>query len=400
MWPNSLLGNSDQGAPVYFDSSSNSWKPLDFGSQTQYYVYTDSYPESHQNSFCGRTAPLKADIKQLNFALDVSGGMGNVIITQYTIINRSNSAWNNTYFTIWTDDDVGDARNDKISCDSALSLGYTYNAGSDTSYGNAAPAVGFLLLKGAAVYTGLNTDTAWFCRNKSANYRTGLRDSRMSVFNYSSNDDYNYPDPGSRNEAYNIMKGLKLNGSPIYSPLGGFITRLMFSGNPVNGLGWNQTIASDVRFYMSSGPVSMYPGDTQTIVTAQIIAQGTSSLNSITLLKQCAEVVKDYYRSCYTSIPIGIISGSEIPLRFSLSQNYPNPFNPKTVIGFQLAVNSLAELKIYDVLGREVAALVNSQLKPGNYKVEWDASNFPSGVYFYRLTAGDYTDSRKMILIK
>ena len=99
---------------------------------------------------------------------------------------------------------------------------------------------------------------------------------------------------------------------------------------------------------------------------------------------------------------------SEIPNGFSLSQNYPNPFNPVTKIKFDIAKLGNVKLIIYDILGREVTALVNEQLKAGTYETEWDASNYPSGVYFYKLvvsgaepliTSG-YTETRKMVLVK
>ena len=99
--------------------------------------------------------------------------------------------------------------------------------------------------------------------------------------------------------------------------------------------------------------------------------------------------------------PIGIKPiSNEIPNAFYLSQNYPNPFNPITKIKFQIAKLCDAKLVIYDVMGREIETLINQQLSPGTYETEWDASNYPSGVYFYRLTAGDYSDTKKMVLIK
>jgi hypothetical protein len=108
-----------------------------------------------------------------------------------------------------------------------------------------------------------------------------------------------------------------------------------------------------------------------------------------------------YYKRDPTGNVVGIINiNSELPNQFSLSQNYPNPFNPTTVISFQLAVNSFASLKVYDVLGREVATLVNEELKPGTYEVDWDGSNFPSGIYFYSLVADGFVETKKMVLIK
>lgn len=93
---------------------------------------------------------------------------------------------------------------------------------------------------------------------------------------------------------------------------------------------------------------------------------------------------------------------SEIPKGFSLSQNYPNPFNPSTIIKFAISGVSVAQtfLSVYDILGNEVAVLVNQNLHPGEYQVEWNASSFPSGVYYYKLQAGEYSETKKMVLIK
>jgi photosystem II stability/assembly factor-like uncharacterized protein len=88
------------------------------------------------------------------------------------------------------------------------------------------------------------------------------------------------------------------------------------------------------------------------------------------------------------------------PLTFSLAQNYPNPFNPSTVISYQLPVNSVVSLKVYDVLGREVKALVNERQNAGNHSATFNASNLSSGVYFYRLQAGTYSQTKKLLLLK
>lgn len=104
----------------------------------------------------------------------------------------------------------------------------------------------------------------------------------------------------------------------------------------------------------------------------------------------------------YTIInPIGIEPvSSEIPKTFSLSQNYPNPFNPNTTIKFDLPVSGLIKLSVYDILGREIETLINEDLKAGTYLVNWNASNYPSGIYFYRIETRDFTETKKMILIK
>ncbi|MBI3195244.1 MAG: T9SS type A sorting domain-containing protein [Ignavibacteriae bacterium] len=89
-----------------------------------------------------------------------------------------------------------------------------------------------------------------------------------------------------------------------------------------------------------------------------------------------------------------------IPESFELSQNYPNPFNPTTKFEFQIAQEEFVTLKVYDMLGREVATLMNQQLHPATYQASWDASTMPSGMYVYRLTAGNFVQTRKMLLTK
>ena len=91
---------------------------------------------------------------------------------------------------------------------------------------------------------------------------------------------------------------------------------------------------------------------------------------------------------------------TEIPTAFSLSQNYPNPFNPVTNIKFDIPKSSFVKLVVYDLLGREVAALVNEQLKAGTYEADWNAADFPSGVYFYKMIADGYIETKRMVLIK
>jgi photosystem II stability/assembly factor-like uncharacterized protein len=94
------------------------------------------------------------------------------------------------------------------------------------------------------------------------------------------------------------------------------------------------------------------------------------------------------------------IANASEPSEFKLYQNYPNPFNPETTIRFEVPEKSKVELKVYDILGREVATLVNKAVHAGNYKISFNASGFASGVYFFRLQAGSFTNTKKMILLR
>jgi len=114
---------------------------------------------------------------------------------------------------------------------------------------------------------------------------------------------------------------------------------------------------------------------------------------------------------------VAVNEDKPLPEVFVLEQNYPNPFNPVTHFGFRLPAGQagisdfsaaggsasgegFVSLKVFDVLGRDVATLVNEVKQPGEYMVRWDADGFPSGVYFYRLTAGLFSDTKKLILLK
>jgi hypothetical protein len=99
---------------------------------------------------------------------------------------------------------------------------------------------------------------------------------------------------------------------------------------------------------------------------------------------------------------------SNTPSEYSIDQNYPNPFNPTTTIGYNVSQNSAVSIKVYDLLGKEVAALVNENKSPGYYTVPFNGNNLASGVYFYRISAvpltgnnnKEYIETRKMILLK
>ncbi|MBN8586346.1 MAG: T9SS type A sorting domain-containing protein [Ignavibacteria bacterium] len=102
-----------------------------------------------------------------------------------------------------------------------------------------------------------------------------------------------------------------------------------------------------------------------------------------------------------TISPLGVtILSTEIPDKFALEPNYPNPFNPVTKINFDIPNQSNAKIIIYDLLGREITTLVNEQLKPGSYSVDWDGTGFASGVYFYSLITEGFVETNRMVLVK
>jgi hypothetical protein len=101
-----------------------------------------------------------------------------------------------------------------------------------------------------------------------------------------------------------------------------------------------------------------------------------------------------------TDVTVDVEDESTMPQKYALSQNYPNPFNPTTTISYSIPERSSVELKIYNSIGEEIAALVNTVKEPGKYTVKWNASGLASGIYFYKITAGEFAESKKMVLLR
>ncbi|MDI6767871.1 MAG: T9SS type A sorting domain-containing protein [Bacteroidota bacterium] len=94
------------------------------------------------------------------------------------------------------------------------------------------------------------------------------------------------------------------------------------------------------------------------------------------------------------------ISPNVFPSQYKINQNYPNPFNGNTIIRYAISTISNVNIKVFDILGREVTTLVNEQETPGRYSIQWDASGYQSGVYTYRLTDGKHQETKKLIILK
>lgn len=124
----------------------------------------------------------------------------------------------------------------------------------------------------------------------------------------------------------------------------------------------------------------------------------TSATKTVTLGTSNLDTI-NFYLDTVSLIGIQKI-GSIVPREFILFQNYPNPFNPRTIINYQLPKSNFVKLSVYDILGKEVAVLVNENQAAGTYRIEWDAVKYSSGVYFYRLSTETYSETKRMVLIK
>ena len=205
---------------------------------------------------------------------------------------------------------------------------------------------------------------------------------------------------------YNNMQGLFWDGSPIIDPNTGLPTNYCLAGDPVARTGWYEGLGwpagptpGNRRFSFNSGKFNIAPNDTQEVVYAIMMAKGTDNINSITKLRELAAHVQEFYNT--ELVDILNTKQTVAPTGYTLFQNYPNPFNPKTTIEYEVPEKSFVTIKIYDILGSEVQTLVNNEEKVRwRYKVQFDASTLASGVYFYRIQAGSFTETKKMMVLK
>jgi hypothetical protein len=101
-----------------------------------------------------------------------------------------------------------------------------------------------------------------------------------------------------------------------------------------------------------------------------------------------------------TGVPPVSVGEEGVPITYALSQNYPNPFNPTTLIRYQIPAAAHVTLRLYNLIGQQVGELVNETQVVGRYQVTLDASSLPSGIYFYRITAGNFTETKKLTLLR
>jgi len=390
-------------------------------SQTIFACLTDINPATHSagEGFGGGViTPLMGIELHLTKWSYTYPTFNDVIFTKFEVLNKCGSPWNNTHFAIVSDPDLGDANDDWVGCDTVRNMGYCYNFDNDDPvYGTAPPAVGFDILKGPVNKSVIPNVTYY-----------------MSSFIRFVNPNATPPNEGDPNgepfPAYLLMKGLKKDSSAwldrtLPTPWGSYKrTKKIFYGDPETNEGWTSAkgyISSwtptdttgielpetpgDKRIVIGMGAdnYTVNNGDTATIFLAQLVARGTTNLNSVTKLKQLSDWVQMFFESNFT-IGINPVSG-EVPDKFFLYQNYPNPFNPVTRIKYSVAKFTDVKLDVFDILGRKITELVNKKQKPGAYEVVFDISSehirsLASGVYFYRLTAGNFSDTKRMVVLK
>ena len=424
-------------------------RPDFLGDVSVWCVYNDGTPGSQRR--WNDQQPMGIEIQQTVFAWgeNVNDLIDNMIFVRYRIFNKGtvSSNFNNVYFSAWADPDIGGSDgsgDDLAACDTLLQLGYMYNSGSDPSYGINPPAFGISFLQGPTVYIPGQTfidnnsngiyddlidtplDTAYLNNGPilGVSQLPGAKNQESSSFISYINNDPNLNDPNTGSEAINYMLGLnKIGNIPdpcswAYGIVTGGVNCTMvdpkywYSGNRLanggGGSGWLNSYSADQRILFNNGPFNLEQDKPIDIIVGYLIGRGTNDLNSISILKSVTEEAIQIYNSNFTDIPTAIENVQLKIENFELFQNYPNPFNPITTIKYSIPSSVIStegrnlnvSLKIYDVLGNEVAKLVNEEKSAGSYEVKFNASSLSSGVYFYTLRTGSFVQTNKMILIK
>ena len=272
------------GAPV--DSAGN---PEMIGDQMLWSVYNDANPVFHGNDASSSTG-LKVEIRQTTFAFAREGALANIVFVKFQIFNKGNIDLKDMFVSLWADPDLGDAGDDFVGCDTALSLGYCFNDGDDNNYGSRPPAVGYDFFQGPLDSTGNLADTAIMWNFTKF---PGNRNLPMTSFNKY----INGTDPNSPQWTYQYMQGLDaaFDGAPLIDPSNGDTVKFYGLGDPVAGTGWIDVNSSDRRYMLTTGPFDFAPGDSTEIVAAILVGQGSDRLRSITELKSVDAFAQKVY---------------------------------------------------------------------------------------------------------
>ncbi len=358
--------------------------------QTLWTVFNDADTNAHTNN-AAQTLPLGIEVHHTASATDDFLSMEDQsIFMKYNLYNRSPDTIKDFYVALWADPDLGGYDDDLVGCDSLDNLFFCYNSSdTDSYYGSTPPAVGFKLIYGPVVPS--SGDSAVF----NGQWKYGYRNLEMTSFSRTTNG----TDPNDYTETYNLLQGLTKSGAAYISPTTGEANSYMMSGDPVASTGDLDYDPSDRRMMGTWGPFDFNPGDSQFVVIKMTIGYATNRLTSIVDMR---DIINRPYGipTAVDNTPTG-----NLPSGYSLAQNYPNPFNPSTSIEYSLPSRSHVKITVHNVLGQEVTTLINTERPAGHHIVQWNGTDnhgeiVSTGIYLYRIEAGVYTETRKMMFVK
>jgi hypothetical protein len=395
-WSEYLAGAAPYGAPTRTwrlpdtstpapDDSVDVPGPDVIGEQMLWAVFNDADPALHTN-LAGRTAPLGIEVQQTFFAFTTAGYVDNTVFVRYRMINKGGNTLDSLYVSLWNDADLGGAGDDLVGCDTTRALGYTYNAYSDDYvYGAPAPAVGFRLLRGLIDHASGDTLGMTSC---------------VRVFKGA--------EPRSAAESWNLMRGFDVFGNPITDP-GGRVLRYQYPGDPVTGSGWLDSYPADRRQMLSTGPVTMAPGDTQTVDYAIVVGRGENHHASVGVVRCESDAAEGFYQTGFlpTLALVAPCSTSteyvDTRLRMGFVGARPNPVtNDEWIeVEFSLPVAGPAHLTLVDLSGRTVFEEDFPDARAGEQRFFIrDLADLPAGVYLVHVRQGGRRVSGKVVIVR
>jgi len=268
-----------------YDPENDGDYPEILGDMFHWHVMNDGDAATHTPLW--GTPPMNVDVQTSIFGFDQAGAMGNIMFLRWVIINKGSDELDSVFVAMWHDDDLGDATDDLVGCNTDLSVGYTYNdTDGDNTYGVEAPAAGGDFFQGPIVNSPGDTATILTWGQGKGYYLRKFPDMKklgLTSFAKYINGNPNFSDPETAEETFRYMNGLVGNtGDPYIDPTTNEPSVFVHNGDPVTGVGWVDDVPGDRRYLMSSGPFYLAPGDTQEVVGAMIIAAGSNWAKSIT----------------------------------------------------------------------------------------------------------------------
>ncbi len=304
--------------------------PQLLGDQMLWMVYNDLDDAKHASLW--GTKPLGIEVQTTIFGFDRADPLGNVMFIKWLVVNKGGVTVDSCFISMWSDSDLGDAKDDFIGCDTSLSVGYFYNGNAvDIKYGIAPPCVGYDFFQGPIVPS--PGDMALV----SGRFISDYKNLPMTSFVKYTNSDPEYGDPETAEEAFNYMKGRNAYNDPWLTP-DGSVTQFLYPGDPQTRSGWTEyddSTPEDRRFLMSSGPIKLEswvdvnldgwpqvgePG-VQEIVGSIIVAKGTNNLNAITAMKFFDQYAQNAYDAQFVlpSPPKPVVVAHELDEQIILS---------------------------------------------------------------------------------
>jgi len=447
-------GNNDGIYDPVDLNGNNQWDPNEdmpdiLGDETYWCVYNDGVPAQDRR---WPMNPLGIEIRQTIFAFETNQlPLSNTIFIRYKIVNTGSVVSNleDVIFGHPYDTDIGDFGHNLGGTDIARNASYCY--GDSLCFLTGMTPLTFLadFLNGPVSYI---PNVSFIDNNENNSFENGIDIPLDTAYVFSGQlgvqvyigatnlkmkgsviyDDGNIyqGEPQNPVQVRSYLNGFQRYGGEVdpctyqYGEVRGGVDcstlnpYFWYSGDPVANIGWINTQATENHAIFSLKPFDMQANQVKEVMVAYIVGTGADALTSVSEAKLLSDQIQEFYEDNF-GYPIVLSADDPVAElnNFRLEQNYPNPFNPSTKIKFAIpsAIASeakqsqLVSLKVYDVLGNEIATLVNEELSPGEYEVEFNTSsgssfrlarNLPSGIYFYSLKAGSFIQTKKMILLK